>query len=137
MTQDVPAFSDKGNDNFIRTGAIPSSGVTATSSSVGTGSLLTFTITTTPARPSLSVWNFLITIRVDTDDAAHEWPSGASLSAAQLSLRMSQFIDWANSNDTRNIRKHKIVIENFSGGNRTYYLKFKAYTLAYVTGSQA
>lgn len=134
---DVPLMSDAGNDQFVRIGTIPTSGVTAVTATVDTATFLTISITTTPQKLSLSLWDFLLTMRVDTDDSAHEWPYGASLTSTTLSVRMYHWTDWANSNDARNVRKNRIVIENFSGSTRTIYLKFKSYTFAYVVGSSA
>lgn len=132
----TPFRSDVAVANYIRTGHIPGDDSASTTSyTLATGTIQTTTWTTTPAKPALSLWNYHLTLRVDTDDDNHKWPNGSSLSAAQSSLRVACYIDQVATNDDTNQLVVKICVENFSGSNRTIYMKYKTYSYAYVTGA--
>lgn len=102
---------------------------------IGAGAAITFVITIFPSGSRLSLWNHLFSVAIDTNDSDHIFPAGASLSADQRKLRISQWIDWADSSDVSNIRVHKIRLENFDASSHTYYLYYKAYTFSSVGGS--
>jgi hypothetical protein len=136
---DVPRLSDATlNEKKIKIGHIPlDDSVSSSVSTFATGTIQTITWTTTPADSFLSLWNYHFTIRVDVDDNDHVWPNGSALTAAQSSLRVANYIDWYLTDDNRNKLVVKIHIENYSGSNRTVYLKYKTYTFAYTTASTA
>jgi hypothetical protein len=103
--------------------------------SAAAGTALNFTVTTYPADERLSLWDQLFSIRVDVNDDAHLWPSGASLTNGQRTLRLTNWTDFITSSDTQNIRAYKIRIENSDVDTHTYYVLFKAYTFASAGGS--
>lgn len=102
---------------------------------VTSGGTLTFNVTVFTGNSRLSLWNQLFSLRVDTNDNDHLFPAGTSLTSEQRSIRISQWIDFAESSDISNIRVHKIRIENFGASSHTIYLLYKAYTFASASGS--
>lgn len=102
---------------------------------VAAGNGVNFAITTFPDDERLSLWDQLFSIRIDVNDDDHLYPSGASLTSEQRSLRMENWVDFASSSDTQNIRVHKVRIVNGGADSHTYYVLFKAYTFASAGGS--
>lgn len=94
---------------------------------VAAGSATTVIIQITPFSGILTLWNYLYTVYVDgsaTDDA---FPSGINLTAAKRNVIIMNWIDWADSSDTSNIRMFKIRIRNEDTASHDYYLRFRAY----------
>lgn len=120
---------------------------TESSTTISAGSAATFLVTTIPVNSILGIWNWLFSIYVDvpgsgggggpnlTADLAYIFPDGTSLTAAQRNLTLMQWIDWAESSDTSNIRVHKIRLANNDSSSHTYTLRYKAYTNSDVAGS--
>lgn len=107
------------------------------STSLASNAAATFNVTITPADSRLSLWNYLISVRVDVDDDDHLFPSGDALTSEQRALRLYNWIDFAESSDLSNMRKYKIRLENSGAETHTYYLLFKAYSFAAVTGASS
>lgn len=107
------------------------------SGSIPANSQTTIVWVTTASRPQLSLWNFHFTIRFGTDDDAHKWPNGGSLTGNQISTEVSMFTDALDSYDPVNNRVNKIVIKNTSADTFNYYCYFKSYTFATSVGIQA
>ena len=130
----TPLFNDFATPKYIPTGSIPlGTDVAELSGTITTGNWGTFSFYVYPAEKSLSLWNFFYNVYVDTDSSDYNWPNGSSLSSTQRSIRVYTIPDWANSDDSINKRAFRIIVENFSGSNRTVYIKFKSYSYAYVT----
>lgn len=88
----------------------------------------TLVITVTPGNNVLTLWNYLFTVTVDVADPVNYFfPGGSSLSAAQRNLRVYNWIDWANSNDTTNVRAFFIRLENYDTNSHDYYIYFRFY----------
>jgi len=87
-----------------------------------------FRITITPSATSLTLWNFPFTVYVDTHDAAHAWPTGASLTSSQLSTRVTAQQDYLGYNLTTNQQVFIIRIENYDSGSHSYYVDFISVT---------
>ena len=109
--------------------------VTTGSTTIAAGSAASFIATTYPSASRLSLWNFLFSIYVDTNDDHYVFPNGASLTSAQRNLRITQWLDWADSSDIDNVRVHKIRLENTDSSSHTYYLYYKGYTFSSVGGT--
>ena len=131
------------NDNNVDR-RIPISGLpldvdtySTVSSSVPSNSILTFTWTTSVGMRYLSLFNFALALRVDTNANTHKWPQGSSLTASQRSLRVSTYQDVLASDDKINKKVYVTHIENYSADSHTIYMWYKTYTFAYITGSSA
>lgn len=123
--------------SFIQVQSIPESPVDwaqVTSPSVGAGQRLVVNVKNIPVDKTLSLWNFLFSIRIDTDDDDHLYPSGASLTSAQKSIDLQQWIDFATSSDDNNQRSHQIVIINNDASAHVYHILYKAYTFVTASG---
>lgn len=108
-------------------------GLFETSFSVSAGTNFTVAMITTPQDDRLSLWNFLFSVYVDTDAYTHILPAGASLTAAQKKIRVTHWLDWADSSDIDNERSHRFLFENYDTSSHTLYFKYKAYTFAAIT----
>lgn len=107
---------------------IPEGGADGTGSiTLATNSAATMNVTVTPANATLTLWNFLFDVRVDTNDYAYQFPNGSSLTTAQRQLRLYSWISWGDSSDTTNIRTFKVRVENYDTVSHTYYLTVRAY----------
>lgn len=105
----------------------------ASSPSVPANSSYNFQVTFIPQNQLLSIWNFLWSVYVDTNNSTYNWPTGANLSAAQSgNIQISDHIDWATSDDQLNTRIVLIRIVNNDSSPHTFYLKIKGYTAAEV-----
>lgn len=92
-----------------------------------------FGIGVTPEFGGLMIQNFTLEIRIDTDDANHTWPYGASLTSGQLSVGPTIIPDsgavgaaWS-TDDTTGRRTYTVSIANFDGSAHTYYCRWKLY----------
>lgn len=108
-----------------------------TTGTVPATSQLTISWTSTASRPQLSLWNFLFSMRFGTDDLAHQWPNGASLTSNQATVEVSMHTDLASSYDPLNKRVNRIVVKNTSADTFSYFCYFKSYTFATSVGSTA
>lgn len=106
---------------------IPSGGAATGSFTLATNSAATFTVTVTPTNQLLTLWNFLFDIRVDVNDADHQFPNGAALTTAQRQMRQYEWISWGDSSDTTNIRTFKVRVENYDTVSHDYYLVVRSY----------
>lgn len=93
--------------------------------------------TTTAARPQLSLWNFLMTMRFGVNDSDHDWPNGSGLTGNQAIVEISMHTDALISDDTQNLRRNKIIVKNTSADSFPYWNYFKAYTFATSVGVQS
>lgn len=81
-----------------------------------------------PAIQVPSVWDLAPRIRVDTDDANHEFPHGSSLNSSQLDLYIVLFWnDGSVSDDSTGKRGYTLVIHNDSALPHTYFVRPKVY----------
>lgn len=87
----------------------------------------TFVVTVFPASSTLTLWNFLFTVLVDGTTVNDAFPNGSNMTTAKRNMRLFNWIDWADSNDTTNVRVVKIRIENYDSSSHNYYIDFKAY----------
>jgi hypothetical protein len=120
----------------LQVGRVPDVGVLANNVTIAAAGAATFLVNLTPTSSTLSLWNFALSVYVDNDDPNYRFPNGPSISAAQRSMRLYNWLDWADSSDSTNFRCYKVRIENFDSGSHTYYLKFRAY-LPYLPGTTA
>lgn len=104
--------------------------------SVNAGDYVGAVISATIVPPQLYLANFTMEIRVDTDDAAHQYPNGSSLTAEQRnSVVTFQYGDSGNSavpaftDDDAGIRAWVVQINNFGTVAHTYFLRTKIYGL--------
>lgn len=111
---------------------------------VPSGFNLDFIVTTIPSSQSLSIWNFLFSLVIDSlqtdSDGYYQYlfpdninsfhASTSLLSSAQGKLTLQQWTDWSTSNDTNNVRNNIIRVTNNDSASHTYYLFFKGYTIA-------
>lgn len=133
---DTPLRNDASANDYIRIGKVPYDGsIYESNTSLASTGRATWRIYCHPTRPQTTLWDDLISIRVDTDTSAYDWPVGASLSASQKQLRVYRYNDLYDSDDATNVRNTRIVVDNYSPDTHTIYLKFRAYTFAYSTGT--
>lgn len=93
---------------------------------VAAGSYLHIYFTVFPASDTLTLWNFLHTVYVDTDnDSTYIWPGGSNVNP--LKHLVTAWIDWELSNDTTNSRKYVIYVLNNDGISHDYYIHNRAY----------
>ncbi len=110
---------------------IPTFGTAGATVTVGANSVFIIQINNQPDSGILSIWNFLYSVYIDTNDAAHSWPLGASLGAGlQSKIVITDHLDWGDSSDLLNTRNQKIYIQNTDTASHTCYLYYKAYTFA-------
>lgn len=94
-------------------------------------------VVTTIVPPQLYLANLTFEIRVDTDDAAHQYPSGSSLTEEQFdSLLPTSWADSGTSgianftDDAAGVRTWIIHIENMFGTvPHVYHIHYKIYGL--------
>lgn len=88
-------------------------------------------ISVTPEFGGLLLLNWTMDIRVDTDDANHQWPNGASLSAGQGNCLPSVYGAALTpyTDDNTGMRGYYISVENFDTNPHNYFLKYKFYGL--------
>jgi len=99
---------------------------TANTGSLAAGAVTDLTFTITPTDEIVSLWDFLLSVYVDTDDNANYlYPSGGSLSAGQMNFDLQWGIDYTLSSDTTGERIAKVVIKNNDGSAHTYYVHAK------------
>lgn len=101
------------------------------------GSYITLSVTSTPASQVLTLWNFAFTIYIDGTDVTHQFPGGSALTSNSRESYIFNWLDWADSSDTTNIRVYKIRIRNSdpSLAAHDYYLSYKAYLPLTTVGS--
>jgi hypothetical protein len=98
------------------------------------GTAITFTFQVIPYQQTLTLWNFAFDVYVDTNDVAHQFPNGASLTSAQRSLRLYNWLSWGDSSDATNMRVFKVRVENTDASDHVYYVRIRAY-IPKLTGS--
>lgn len=105
-------------------------------SSLGSGDLGGLIFSVIPNTPSVQLYDFVVETRVDTDDALHQWPIGASLTAAQSELTLQVWGDEGSASigseytdDLSGERTFYVAIHNRDVSSHTYYLRFAAYAL--------
>jgi hypothetical protein len=112
--------------------------VTGANVTILAGGTITFVISTIPDVRRLGLWNFKWTIRIDTDAYAYRFRDGESLTSNQRKLRIvTDHDDYDDSDDLNGIVVRKITLENFDVADHTYYMRFKGYTLASLTGESS
>ena len=101
---------------------------------IGANSTFTLRWVTTADRPQVSLWNFVHTLRLGTNDANHTWPYGSSLTANEIALRVTFYTDALDSDDAINRRYNNVVMRNDSGSTITFFSIFKSYTFSTSVG---
>lgn len=115
----------------------PTDWLEVTSPSIPAGADLVIGITTTPENKVLSLWNFLFSIRVDTNTDEFLFPNGAGLSAEQENMKVQQWVDYAGSSDEINQRLHYVIISNNGANAHVYHFLYKSYSFAAAPGTQS
>lgn len=101
---------------------------TGNTGSVAAGGVGYVTFTVTPSDGIVTLWDFIHSIYVDTDnDSNYLYPTGASLSSGDLDLNSSWSIDLENSNDSNGVREAVVAIVNDDSSSHTYYIHAKFY----------
>lgn len=129
----------------IAIGTIPSGAGPDTisgSATIAAGKTATFAITVQPASPTLTLWDRLYSIVIDSlaDDTngnyGYEYPVGTLIPANSPIYAMftEQWVDWALSFDETNTRVHFIRLHNTDSASHTFYFFYKAYTQAVTPG---
>jgi len=101
---------------------------TSNTGSLAAGSRTTLTFTITPTDNIVTLWDFLFSIYVDINkNSNYLYPSGASLTDAQMNFDLQWNIDYETSSDTTGERKAKVMIKNNDSSAHTYYIHAKFY----------
>lgn len=107
-----------------------------TISSLGAGDLGGLIFSVIPNNLSVQLYDFVVEVRVDTDDANHQWPIGGSLTSAQTEMTLQVWGDEGGAalgtlytEDVSGERTFYAAIHNRDASTHTYYLKFAAYAL--------
>jgi hypothetical protein len=89
-----------------------------------------------PSNQTLTIWNFAVTLYVDPTfdpvtgipDNAHALGGGSStLTYGQRNCAADRYMDWAESNDSNNLRAFKVRVINFDSSSHSYYIAIRAY----------
>lgn len=120
--------------DVLRVEPVPFGSYILGSTSIGAGSGITFNLTITPVLETLTLWNFLFDVYVDTNDPAYQYPAGTSLSVGQRNMRHEAWISFGDSSDLTNVRVFKIRVTNLDTVSHTYYVRVRAY-IPKLTGS--
>lgn len=102
---------------------------------LGANTQLVVSWTTTPTRPQLSLWDFLVSVRFGADDAAHNYPNGSSLTVNQSLVEVTMYTDAIQSDDNTNMRYTRVIMKNTSADSFTSYMYFKSYSFTTSVGS--
>ena|ERR1035437_4161710 len=103
---------------------------------VAAATVFTVSVTTYPDSRTLSIWNFLWSIYIDTNDVNYAWSYGSSLTTTLLSkIMILDHYDWAVSSDSTNQRVQIITIVNNDTASHTFFLNYKSYTESSSAGS--
>lgn len=94
---------------------------------IAASSTLTITITNTPTYTGFTIWNFLLSVFVDTYDYDYRWPSGSSLTSGQRSMNLFSWCDDEESLNLTGVRVFKIHIRNNDTVSHDYYVNYRAY----------
>lgn len=114
--------------DVIAVQAVPSAGYLLGSNTIAAGDRGGFIVTGTPANSTLTLWNDLFTVSIDSSDTVgYGFPGGGLLTPSQRLVRFWHWIDWATSSDITNMRKFYFEIENLDSSSHTYYLSWRAY----------
>lgn len=106
------------------------SSVTETTLPAGARLNVNYVVTPTyPVEKQRSLHDFSWRIRVDVDDEDHEFPDGASLTAAQRTLYAIPpfFNDFLNTDEPFGVRFATALIKNEDVSTHTYYLRGKLF----------
>lgn len=102
--------------------------VTISAVTVTAGGALNVTFTIHPTSDLvLTLYNFEITVFVDTYDDAHKYPDGSSLIAAQRNIKFESWLDWEDSIDNATflfIKAYKMRVVNNDTASHNYYIKW-------------
>lgn len=97
------------------------------SASVNAGASLTFIINAYPVYPAITLWDFLMTVYIDTVDDAHIFPTGASVIGLSDDISVSQWVDLVGSGAVSGRRQVRIHIINNDSSSHTITIYFKAF----------
>lgn len=99
-------------------------GATATATFVFMDDTISLNYNGLPAINRISLLDPLISVMVDTYDAAHGYPYGASLTAAQKNVRVSWWCDYNNSNVSETDGQRYVIIQltNTDSASHNYYI---------------
>ena len=99
---------------------------TANTGSLAAAAVTDLTFTITPTDEVVTLWDFLFSVYIDTDDDAdYLYPNGGSLSAGQMDFDLQWSVDYTLSSDTTGERIAKVVIKNNDASAHTYYVHAK------------
>ena len=107
---------------------VSSSEQTSNTGSLAASAVTDLTFTITPTDEITTLWDFLHSVYVDTDDNENYlYPSGGSLSDGQMNFDLQWSVDYTLSDDETGERVVKVVIKNNDGSAHTYYVHAKFY----------
>lgn len=130
MDDNIKKLGDPYSKTPVTVGGIPNGPTTSYASNavVSAGSFRTFLITFTPQYPSIAIWNFLITTRIDVNDSAHNYPYGTSITTTLGSkIKVSSWVDYSRSGAISGIRTLVIHVINDDSVDHTVYILAKAF----------
>lgn len=75
------------------------------------------------------MYNAAARVRVDTNNSAHDWPNGVSLTSAQRLVRMTGPYgnDQTSSEVSDGIRNYCVMLKNDDVSSHDYYIRIKFY----------